>query len=259
MQLRAVAFVALSAATVPDISQSTFAFYTDNDLASDAWSVQAVGSGGSSESAESTVVVDCAWIAEHVNVTPPDSACVGDPALAAYKLAQPVDSASGGPATLGEAAVAHCPASCHQCPTTRRACLRFSPTFQALLGVLQSLSMGLGSGLFMRFFSRMPLRTAFFRIQLMLPLASLFDVVLSLRWNVSIGLNDHLFGGLDTLVKATADAVKTVAVYTLVTQICPQQVEATLFSWVMGAQFMGSIVAQVLGGEDTTHLHLPHC
>ena len=57
------------------------------------------------------------------------------------------------------------------------------------------------------------------------------------------------FGGLDTLVKATADAVKTVAVYTLVTQICPQQVEATLFSWVMGAQFMGSIVAQVLGGK----------
>ena len=50
-------------------------------------------------------------------------------------------------------------------------------------------------------------------------------------------------------MKATADAVKTVAVYTLVTQICPQQVEATLFSWVMGAQFMGSIVAQVLGGR----------
>ena len=36
------------------------------------------------------------------------------------------------------------------------------------------------------------------------------------------------FGGLDTIVVFTANSLQTIAVYTLVTAVCPPQVEATL-------------------------------
>ena len=100
---------------------------------------------------------------------------------------------------------------------------------------------GLGSYLFSKYFSRMPMRQAFFRIQIVLPFTAMLDIALAQRWNIAVGINDHLLGGMDTIAVATASNIKMTAVYTLVTKICPPKVEATLFSWIMGFQFTGSV------------------
>ena len=154
---------------------------------------------------------------------------------------------AGAVEALGEAAATQCPASCGQCDSTRRGCLQFSPGFLTVLGVFQNVSSLLGAILFQRLLASLPLRVAFVRIALVLPLAAACDLILAMRWNAAVGLDDHLFAGVDTVLYYTASSLKTVAVYTLVTAICPPFVEATLFSWIMGGMYLGSLISQWFG------------
>lgn len=244
--LRAALFVALSAAAVPDISQSTFAFYVDTDRAE--WAVNVTHSGS-----EELQLVGCQRVAELLaagagargagagagrswNAAAADgSGCADALPLRGYLCTTVLrETAAVRIETLADAAAVHCPASCGQCGRTRRGCLQFGPQFLTLLTMLQNASSLLGAVLFQRLLAALPLRRAFFRISLVLPVAACCDLILAMRWNVAAGLDDHLFAGVDTVMYYTATSLKTIAVYTLVTAICPPDVEATLFSWIMG-------------------------
>jgi hypothetical protein len=201
------------------------------------------------------LTLDCARVDEIVS---PSSQCVDDYALQQFVLLGDVPqneaAATAGVAgelaaagELGAAAAAACPAACNQCELTRRGCLQFSPSFLAVLGILQNCSTVIAATIFGKLLAVVPLRRVLFYIQLVLPVAALCDLVLAMRWNVAVGLDDHLFGGLDTIVVFTANSLKTIAVYTLVTAVCPPQVEATLFSWIMGFMYLGTIVSQTMG------------
>ena len=186
--LQAALFVALSAAIVPSIDQSTFAFYVDTDRTDSA-----------------TSPVSCDWVAKQVQT---NSTCVNDAALG----------------SLGSQAAVACPAACNQCDITRRGCIEFSPSFLAVLGVLRCLSSIVAAAVFARYLAKLPLRRALLRIQIVLPFAAMCDFVLVNRWNTAVGLDDHLFGGIDTVVYTVVSAMKTISIYTLVTAVCPQQV-----------------------------------
>jgi hypothetical protein len=80
------------------------------------------------------------------------------------------------------------------------------------------------------------------------------DVVIVMRWNVALGLSDHLFGGVSNAVQGVVGNLNSIAASTLVMKVCPDSAESTLFSWVMGITWVGSAVSSVFGSMLTEAL-----
>lgn len=223
--LRSLIFLVLGMAIVPDTSQAMFAFYTVAD--DPEWSV--------SNADDSEITYDCAFAAEQLKLAGSDKCSSDIPVLntiVTIRLGEG-GATDGGEQSLLENALHHCPTTCDQCALTRRGCLGWDPSFLAVINFLGCVAAAFGAGVYDKYLGELPLRRVFFLTCALQPVATLTDVVLVNRWNVALGINDHLFGGMVTMIKSLVFTMYSVATYALVGKICPESVEATLFSWVM--------------------------
>eukprot|EP01052_Picozoa_sp_SAG31_P035581 SAG31_NODE_4314_length_3365_cov_2.309247_2_plen_516_part_00 len=223
--LKSLLFLVMGMAIVPDTSQAIFAFYTAAD--EPEWSV--------ANTDDSDITYDCAFVGEQLKLYGSNDCSSAIPTLDTIVT---ITSDEGGGAGGGERrlwvdALYHCPTTCDQCASTSRGCLGWDPSFLAIITFLGCVASAVGAGVYDKYLGELPLRQVLFLTCVLQPLASLTDVVLVNHWNVGLGINDHFFGGLVTMVKSLVLTMYSVATYALVGKICPESVEATLFSWVM--------------------------
>ena len=243
-------FFALSVAVVPDTSQALFAFYTDDDTTV-AFAVTI--SNFSLPAAHGDVQVDagtdigCTWVHAHQHDEAADICLLPDHGGSESRIfvhALEADERVQLPQVL----VYYCPTTCAQCDVTHRGCLRFGTGFITFISVLSSFSGFVASVLYSQYLAGLPMRTQIFWLMVFSPLTGFCDVILINRWNVAAGINDHWFAGVDTVMQELVNSLLLLAVYTLVTDICPESIEATLFSWVMGVIFLAGAASSIFGG-----------
>ena len=105
--------------------------------------------------------------------------------------------------------------------------------------------------LYERLFKNMPLKQVFYRTSVISAFGPFFDIALVQRWNVAVGVNDHVFGGVSALLQGVVSNLSEIFIFTLISKICPENIEATLFSWVMGVLMTAAVISSSLGGAFT--------
>jgi len=101
-------------------------------------------------------------------------------------------------------------------------------------------------------------RSAFCITTIIQVAASVFDVLIVNRWNITIGFSDqaaYLFG--DAACQSMAAQMALMPMALLTSRLCPRGAEATVFAVLAGFQNFGSSVGSMLGAHlaDTFGIH----
>mmetsp|Transcript_25981 Transcript_25981/g.89641 ORF Transcript_25981/g.89641 Transcript_25981/m.89641 type:complete len:226 (-) Transcript_25981:32-709(-) len=97
---------------------------------------------------------------------------------------------------------------------------------------------------FNKYFSRAPFRRIFASTQLIVFAATCLDVVWVARWNLALGIDDHLFMLGADVVQPVVQQLAGMPMLVLAAKVCPVRLEGTLFALLMGLSNFGT----VLGG-----------
>ncbi|EPY22253.1 folate/biopterin transporter [Strigomonas culicis] len=125
----------------------------------------------------------------------------------------------------------------------------FSYTFYYTISrVITSAAGMVGAYLFTTFFSKSRYIVSFVVITVLVVLASLFDLVIVKRWNISIGIPDHamyLFG--HAIVYEVVDSLSSMPLQMLMARLCPRGSESMVFSLMAGMANTGGSLAYSIG------------
>jgi hypothetical protein len=76
------------------------------------------------------------------------------------------------------------------------------------------------------------------------------DIVIIMRWNLRVGISDHLMYMLGNNIVATVIAqLDWMPGIVLTSKLCPKNMESTVYALLAGFQNFGQSVASSLGGR----------
>eukprot|EP00667_Euglena_gracilis_P007159 EG_transcript_7231 len=142
--------------------------------------------------------------------------------------------------------------------------LHFSPEFMGTIGAVGYLFLMLGTALYNTCFKHIPFRRIFFLAQLLLALASTFDLLIVTRVNLRLGISDKAFVLGDEILSDMFGRLKTMPILVLSAKLCPVGVEGTLFALLMSvsnlaggvAAYWGAAVCALVGIRRDHYDHL---
>ena len=118
--------------------------------------------------------------------------------------------------------------------------LGFADTF-AYLGLI------LGSVLFNKYFSKVPIDKIMIATTIISSVVSLLDLVQLRRWNVAVGISDFLFLIGYDVVGEVIGRLNLMPLMILAAKFCPDSIEATMFATIMSIFNLTSDVGSLLG------------
>jgi len=127
--------------------------------------------------------------------------------------------------------------------------LQFSATFVSILLCIGYIAICIGSVLYTWKLRTLKLRTVISAGQLLMALSSVFELILVTKANRFMGIPDAglaLFA--DSVSSAISFTCKSMPIFVLSSNICPQGVEATLFALIASVGNLGFFSSEFLGG-----------
>eukprot|EP00667_Euglena_gracilis_P005817 EG_transcript_5859 len=127
-------------------------------------------------------------------------------------------------------------------------CPHFSTTFYVtVLGIWDSVFMVFGLWLFNDWMPNWTYRKALFLTQVATTLSLLLDIIQLERWNTRWGVPDTVFMVLKHAVQNTVATAHFMPSTVLISKLCPEGVESTVFSLLAGFSNFGMTIAAFLG------------
>lgn len=99
---------------------------------------------------------------------------------------------------------------------------RFTPEFVGLISAVAFSTMLVGVGIYTRYLCRYSYHTIFFVAHILCIFTSLLDLVLVMRWNLSLGIPDAVFIVADFAVSPMVRKFITMPTCVLASKLCPQ-------------------------------------
>ncbi|GER30635.1 major facilitator superfamily protein [Striga asiatica] len=93
-----------------------------------------------------------------------------------------------------------------------------------------------------------PFRNLLLWAQLLSCLSGLLDLALVLRWNLRLGIPDHFFVVVDSVVSQLIGRLKWMPLLVLSSKLCPRGIEGTFFALLMSIDNSGLLTSSWLGG-----------
>ena len=133
----------------------------------------------------------------------------------------------------------------------------FSKKFYVtVMGVVGSLCFVAGAVSYQLIMQHWKYRNVFWFNNLIYILVGLLNVVLYKRWNLAIGIPDAVFVlGAETF-QVIIGAWTSIPVTVMMSQLCPKDMEATMFAILAGSSNLGSSLAQYIGAYVLDFLHI---
>eukprot|EP00668_Euglena_longa_P004609 GGOE01005379.1.p1 GENE.GGOE01005379.1~~GGOE01005379.1.p1 ORF type:complete len:613 (-),score=226.53 GGOE01005379.1:285-2123(-) len=136
-------------------------------------------------------------------------------------------------------------------------CPHFSATFYyTVMGIADSCFMLLGSTLFSRYMSNWSYCSALAVSQVLIICCSSLDIVQYQRWNLVLGIPDWVFMLGKCSVQNTIGMINFMPTTILISKICPEGMEASVFALLAGFSNFGNIVSGYFGAFVLTLLGL---
>eukprot|EP00668_Euglena_longa_P004893 GGOE01005734.1.p1 GENE.GGOE01005734.1~~GGOE01005734.1.p1 ORF type:complete len:628 (+),score=126.49 GGOE01005734.1:124-1884(+) len=127
-------------------------------------------------------------------------------------------------------------------------CPHFSATFYyTVIGMADSVFMLVGSFIFTRYLTRWSYRQVLCVSQVIICLTSILDIVQYQRWNLDLGLPDWVFMLGKASFQNTLFMINAMPTHVLMSKVCPNGVEASVFALLAGFSNFGMTVASYLG------------
>merc|ERR1711988_78815 len=124
---------------------------------------------------------------------------------------------------------------------------QFSPQFLGWITCVVMASMVGGIALYNTCFTKWKYRSIFMFSQILLFVLSLSDWVFVNRWNLEIGINDHVFVIGTEVIDPIVSRLNSMPMFILSSRLCPEGCEATLFALFMALSNFGSDMAACFG------------
>jgi hypothetical protein len=137
---------------------------------------------------------------------------------------------------------------CHNCP-------HFSATFYyTVMGMADSFFMLLGSIIFSRYMTDWTYRSVLATAQILLISSSSLDIMQYQRWNLQLGIPDWAFMLGKCSIQNTVAMINFMPSTILISKICPEGLEASVFALLAGFSNFGGIVSGYMGAYVLTLL-----
>ena len=138
--------------------------------------------------------------------------------------------------------------------TTDDACLPGGPHFsysyyQTFTGIVGYVAGGLGVAAFNMWLSDKSLRSVFWSTTALKILASLFDLIMVARWNITVlAIPDYAMFMLgDAVVGQVCSMLDFMPAVILISRMCPRGMEATVYAVLAGFSNFGQTMSRILG------------
>jgi MFS family permease len=144
-----------------------------------------------------------------------------------------------------------CPQACQECELNKRGCLGFSSNFMSQLGVIGYAGLLAGSAIFSAYFKKTPYRKLLMGCQLVLCAFSVLDWLALAAVNAEdgtvMGIDGHVFAIFNEVANDVMYQIKLMPMLVLAAQICPANIEGTLFAFIMQMSNTGGSYAAFFG------------
>lgn len=138
-----------------------------------------------------------------------------------------------------------------------------SPMAFAYIAMAGAASFVVATGIYTTCLQTVSYRAILLSTQVGFVLGGLADLLLVSRYNQAIGISDHTFLLFERIVRALNFRLNLMPLFTLLTQLCPPGVEATMFALMMGlgnfgsasGRYLGSTLLNLLGGVTKPDYH----
>jgi hypothetical protein len=163
-------------------------------------------------------------------------------------LAPPKDPTATFEGTDGcSAGISVCNVTRHDSCTTFPGGLGFSYEYYTFLQAVGNAAAIFGTWLYGAYLAPLSSRKVLVIAHLVLAAATCLDVVLALRWNISWGISDEWFSGWTIFFGWLGYQLKTLAIYSLATRLCPVGIEATVSALALSMYELGNRVKGIFG------------
>ena len=120
--------------------------------------------------------------------------------------------------------------------------------YQTFSGVVQTLFGLIGTVVFQHLVTQWSLRRVFWISIAWRVAASVVDLCLVKRWNLLLGVNDHIWYMLGVnVVSVLAEQIEFMAGVILMSKLCPKSVETTVYAILAGFSNFGNMIASSFG------------
>ncbi|EKX72396.1 BT1 folate/biopterin transporter family protein [Theileria equi strain WA] len=120
--------------------------------------------------------------------------------------------------------------------------LKFEPELFGRLAVIQTVASIVGIYCSSRWLKRADPRLFFMFSTLLIATFSFFSLVVVKRWNVKLGLPDAIFVITDNIIVELVTEIYALPIYAMVTRICPEGIESSVYSMLWSVQVIGGNV-----------------
>ena len=161
------------------------------------------------------------------------------------------DVVGGGGSSCAAAVLAQawnsCPETCSSCESTKRGCIRVSDNFLAWIQIVSYFGLLIGTAVYSNYFKASKYRKLLLFSQLLLTFFSVVDFLLVTfidgDTKTVLGIDGRAFAIFGEASQDVMIQIKLMPMLVLAAQICPSNIEGTLFAFIMGMSNMGDAFA----------------
>jgi len=125
--------------------------------------------------------------------------------------------------------------------------LLFNPEFLGICGAVAWAVLLLGTAVYNSWLTAVPFRRILFWAQIGVAVASLLNLLLVTRANLTVGISDKVFVLGDEVLEDIVGRLKSMPVLVLCAKLCPKGVEGTMFALFMSIMNLASAAATYWG------------
>lgn len=146
--------------------------------------------------------------------------------------------------------------------TVNSDCLKGGPNFSyeyyiTWTGVIGAIMSFFGAFIYQKIFGQMKIRSALLITTILSILFSCFDLIIVKRWNLVLGIPDkwaYMLG--DAICYNLIDMLNYIPLMTLISKICPKNLETTTYAFVSGMSNLARILSFIIGAYATSWFNI---
>ena len=132
--------------------------------------------------------------------------------------------------------------------------LKFTPNIMGRLKLIYGFASVIGIWIFNKYLRNVGFKKIMWVTTILSMLFNMLSIILVKRINVRFGIPDYIFCmTADALTTALAE-INTMPLLVLACNICPKNIEGTLFAFLMSVINMGSLISNQMGSYFTIYL-----
>lgn len=134
--------------------------------------------------------------------------------------------------------------------------LKFSPFVMGRLKLIYGVASVSGIWIFNKFLRNVGFKKIMWSTTILSMTFNMFSIILVKRINIDYGIPDFIFCmTADALTTALAE-INTMPLLVLACNICPKNIEGTLYAFLMSVLNLGSLISNQLGSSLTSQLEI---